>query len=360
MKSKVFLSVLIAILAGMGSTSTVRAETFAPAIHGLVLFELENDWVADSDDDDAEVNTLYTTISPYLNFALTEHLAVEASLVFEPVQDTDPGDDTEFENEGLYAEELKVSWTTDNYSLFAGKYDPTFGAAWDITPGVFGTTFAEDYQLLEKIGVGGSYTIGDDNVGEHTITANTFFADTTFLSDSWITKRGELDKDDGGVSNTEDLSSYSITLDSENPFGLDGLTTNLGYRSQAEGDADVGTDREDGYVVGANYTFALTPEIEANVIGEWAGIRNTDGSDDETDYYTAGLGLALGGWNVATSYTARNTESTTADTDDNMFQVSGGYGFENGLTLDVGYLYTEESNVDSNTLGALMTYSYEF
>jgi predicted porin len=166
---------------------------------------------------------------------------------------------------------------------------------------------------------------------------------------------------DGGITNTESLSSYSITLDSENPFGLSGLNTNAGYRSQAEGDADVGLDRETGYVAGADYTFPLTEEIEANVLGEWAGIRNLDGTDDDTDYFTAGLGLTLGGWNAATSYTARNTEvEGGTDTDDSMVQFSVGYEFQNGLTFDVGYLHAEESDVETDTLGGLLTYSFEF
>ncbi len=344
----------------LGAACPAKAEEFRPQLHGLVTFELEDDWAVDSDNSDSEVNSLYTTISPYLIFSLTEHLALETALVFETVRDPDAGEDNYFENEGLYTEEIKLSYEGDNYSVFAGKFDPSFGSAWDLTPGVYGTEFAEDYQLLERIGAGGSYTLGEDETGEYTVTANAFFADTTLFSDSLFESRGDVDKDDGGLSNTEGFSSYSVTLDGENAAGIEGFNANLGYRSQAEGDADTGLDTEHGYVAGANYTFALSEAVEANVIGEWAGLRNLDGTDDEADYYTAGIGIAVGNWNAATSWTGRNIDSTADDTNDDLYQASVGYTFSNGMTFDVGYKHTDVSDIDTDTLGGLLTYTYEF
>lgn len=141
-----------------------------------------------------------------------------------------------------------------------------------------------------------------------------------------------------------------------------GLNTHLGYRDQSEGDADTGLSNETGYVAGANYTFPLSENIEANVLAEWAGIRNSAGSADDVNYLTTGLALSLyENWNVAMSYTNRDTNvAGGADVDDYMAQFSAGYTFENGISFDVGYKKSDESGVDSDILGAIASYTFEF
>ena len=338
------------------------AGEFSPRLNGLVLVEVQNDWAHHSDDPDAEVNTLFTTIEPYLILSFNDRLALEAGFVLEPVQDPDTGDDTEFENEGLYVQELKFTYTGDNFGLFAGKYNPTFGMAWDLAPGIYGADFAEDYELTERIGFGGSYMFGSEQAGEYTLTGNAFFADTSILSEATITKRGRTHESDGGVSNTEDLSSFSVTLDSEELAGIEGLNANAGYYNQSEGDADVGLDNETGYAVGANYTFPLSDNVEASVLGEWAGIRNSAGGSDDVNYLTTSLSLTVNDhWNFSASYTNRQTDVFGgSDVNDHLYQVSAGYMFDNGLSVDVGYRGSEESNVDTQMMGALVSYTYEF
>lgn len=121
-------------------------------------------------------------------------------------------------------------------------------------------------------------------------------------------------------------------------------------------------DDEHAFAIGANYTFDLTDDIETMVIGEWATIRNFEGDNVDATYYTAGIGFGLyENWNLGMSYTRRDKDvQGGSDIDDDLFQVSGGYAFENGITFDVGYMYKEEDNEKSNTLGALVGYSFEF
>lgn len=344
-----------------GCTPSAFADNFSPQLNGIISFEIQNDWTYESDDPDLEVNSLYTTIEPYFILSLNDHLAFEAALVFEPVQDPDAGEDSEFDNEGLYAQELKFTYTGERLGLFIGKYNPTFGTAWDLAPGIYGSDFAEDYELTERLGFGGSYVFEALDVGTHTITANSFFTDTSILSDSTITRRGRTDKNDGGPGNTEDLSSLSVTLDSENPVGIEGLNTHLGLLHQAEGDADEGSGDQNGVVLGANYTMELSDTYELTGLAEWASISNTEGNDD-TRYLTTSLVLNIDdNWNVAASYTGRTTNiEDEGDMDDNLFQLSAGYAFENGFTVDAGYRWAEEDNVESNGVGALIAYSYEF
>lgn len=340
---------------------SAQAIDFAPQLNGVVSFEIQNDWTFDADDSDAEINALYGTIEPYFILSFNDRIALEASLVFETVRDADPGENWEFGNEGLYAEELKLSYTGNNFTVYGGKFNPAFGSAWDMAPGLYGDELI-DYELKERLGFGGNYTLDTENAGYHTLTATTFFLDTSFLSESEVTHRGRADKSDGGMSNTEDLSSYSITLDSEWVGHVDGLNTHIGYYKQKAGDADTGLDDEHAFAIGANYTFDLTDDIETMVIGEWATIRNFEGDNVDATYYTAGIGFGLyENWNLGMSYTRRDKDVQGGpDVDDDMFQISGGYAFENGITFDVGYMYKEDDNDESNTLGALVGYSFEF
>ena len=352
----------VGVLSVFGLSLEAYAQNFSPDISGSVLFEVQNDWAFDSDDKDADVNTLTTTIEPYIVLSLTDKLALETQFTAEQVQDTDPNDDTIFENEGVYVEQLMLSYTADNYSIFGGKFGATFGTAWDLAPGIYGVDFAEDYELAEKIGFGASYSFSPEGTGNHIITGNSFFADTTFLSDSTITKRGDTDKSDGGVSNTEDFSSFSLSLDSENIFGVENLNTHIAYRNQSEGDADTGLDNESGYAIGANYSFPVSDDVEAVALAEWVGIRDAEGGNDDLDYLTASLGLVIyDNWNVASSYTARGRDvAGGADIDDYIYQLSSGYEFDNGITFDIGYSNIEESNINTDIIGALVSYTYEF
>ena len=82
--------------------------------------------------------------------------------MFEPVQDPDPGDDRFLEDHGLYAEELFVNYETGHFAGYAGKFNPSFGTAWDLAPGIFGTDLAEDYEITERIGLGGALKFGGE------------------------------------------------------------------------------------------------------------------------------------------------------------------------------------------------------
>lgn len=363
MKASCFLTAvsMLAVICVLGQSA--YAEDAEKRFSGDVSFEVQNDFVTESDDDDAEVNTLTTTIEPSIKVALTERLAIEAGLVLEQVQDPDAGDDTYFDNHGVYVEQLKLSYSGENWSVFAGKYNAVFGTAWDVTPGVYGVDFAEDYEMTEKLGLGGS--IGHDFgvLGTQTLSAGLFFADTSFLSNSSITKRDDLDLNDGGVANTEDFASFTASLDGADFAGLKGLNTHLSLRSQSEGHVDTDTVRENGYAAGINYTRPLSERVEMFVMGEWAGLRDEGGtSGKDVDYLNLGGSLVFDShWNLGASFTSRDTKETgLAELDDEMYQISAGYAFDNGFGIDVGYKSSEESDVDTQTAGVLLSYGYEF
>ena len=64
-------------------------------------------------------------------------------------------------------------------------------------------------------------------------------------------------------------------------------------------------------------------------------------------------------YNFAAAWTKRHTFKV-ADDRDYQFQISAGYRFDFGLSVDVGWKITDEANVEMQTVGMLASYLFEF
>jgi hypothetical protein len=321
-----------------------------------------------------------------LELQLTRAFSIESTIKLEQVRDR--GGDQLFEDQGAFVEQLFAVYRHEGLDLYAGKINPRFGIAWHFAPGVYGREFAEDYELAERIGLGGAYTLDRPELGEHRLSVSTFFLDTSALSSSAITRPSFDDpatlrpkrfrKSQGGPSNTESLSSYAIALEGVAMPFLPGLTYHLGYSNQEQGED--GVDREHGFVAAATYRVDLRKDIAFYPLVEWARFRNFGGNPAITDedtgeirnpnldgtYLTASGQLVYqpegnGVWNAAVSYTRRQLEEDGADLPrDHLFQVSGGYRFPFGLGIDIGWAHAREDGETSKSVGAMITYNYEF
>lgn len=347
---------------GVSAGGVAYAKKSYPYFTGEAVFELQTEEGYDSDDKDNERNNTFwrTEVSPKLSF--NRHVFMDGLLVMEPVQESDPGDNNFLDNEGVYIQELKLNYNKGPYAFFVGKFNPGFGIAWDYGRGIWSEEFAEDYQIIEKLGVGGSYTLKTEKAGEHKLTASTFFTDTTGLSESVITGRGNVDKDDGGAANTEDFSSFVISLEGDGVAGVKNLYYQLAFRHLAQGDADAEGDDEQGVAATLGYVFPVVDNVEMDALLEYANIHHFDAGMEDREYLSGSLVTRFfENWNVTVGYTKRNVEPEgEVDINDHLLQATGGYDFGNGLTLDAGWLGTEESDVDTNIIGALARYTVGF
>ena len=269
-------AVLSLAFAGSGAAEST------PRIEGAVAIEIQNDWNHGSENRDNEHNQLFTKIEPEATLHLMPGVSLFAHAVIEPVQNLGAKENRAFEDEGVFIEDLFVRYETGSFAFQGGKFTPGFGLTWEIAPSIYGTDFAEaGYEFAERIGILGSATLdGGKKYGAHTLSAHTFFLDTTPLSESVVTGRGTTDKVDGGVSNTEDFSSYAITLDGENVAAMDGLVYRLAYIRQAAGNGD--TSDETGFAVGVTHTidlgdgFSISPLIEYVSFDDAEGVSGQD------------------------------------------------------------------------------------
>lgn len=344
---------------GLAGAGTAFANDLYPKFSLEVPVEIQSDTTFDSDDEDAEITDTFATIEPTAVFSFNELFSVQLGLIFEPVDggaDPEPGDDIFFENHGLYVDTLFAQVANERLFALAGKYAPTFGIAWDISPGVFGTDFAEDYEFAEQIGVAAGVTFGGEAVGDHTLTLNSFFADTSGLSGSVFEDRPQLDEDDGGPANTEDLCSFSATLIGESVPFLGGLGYALSAQS-LENETSGGEDQT-GFAIALFGGFDLTESLSVEPVVEYATLDGFGGDDVDAEYITAGLAFLMGSWNLSLAYTDRTLdEAGGSEFDDTLLAVSAGYEFANGLTFDLGLKQEDAEDVESSVFGALLTYT---
>ena len=352
------LTVGLSLLFGVHGAGADDEKT-TPRVSGEILVEIQNDWTYDSDDRDAELNDLFTTTEPVLIGHIIPGLSLLIHGVLEPVEDPEPRDDRAFADHGFFIEDLYLQYENDLFSFKTGKFTPDFGLAWDVAPGVYGTDFAEDtYEFSERIGIGANLTVRDDRFGEHILSASTFFLDTSIFAHSLLDGRDEVNRSDGGVSNTEDFSSFAIAVHGHFA-ALPEFHYHVGAIHQEEGRGDE-TD-EDGFAIAGVYT-AQVRELEIVPFVEYVYFDDADGVAGATrDLLTTSLALYWRGWNLALSRTGRDTNlPDDAEIDDELFQASVGYEFDFGLTVDAGWRIAEEEDIDSEILGCLATYTLTF
>lgn len=357
---KNFLAFVSCVGLSLAFPDVGAAENF-PRLEGQAPIEIQNDWNHDSEDRDNEHNQLFTKMEPEATLHLVPGLSLFAHTVIEPVRDPGPRENRAFEDEGAFVEDLFLRYETNRFAFQGGKFTPKFGLTWDIAPGIYGTDFAEaGYEFSERIGVLGSANFADVKLGSHTLSAHTFFLDTSVLSQSVGRGRGTTDKVDGGVSNTEDFTSYAFTLEGENVFAIDGLGYHLAYIRQAPGNRDQSDEK--GFAVAATHNIDLGDDFSLSPLFEYVHFDDADGvGEQDRDFLVLAGRLNWNSWNLSVAYTGRDTKATgSEEIDDFQFQTSVGYQFAFGLEFNVGWHIDNENGLETRRIGALLAYTVPF
>jgi len=301
---------------------------------------------------------IFTTIEAGFSLSLSDRLSLDSVALVEIFDDPPAGESSVFDDHGLFAEELVLTYEGDSWSAFAGKFNTAFGTAWDLGPGIWGVDFPEDYEVAEKIGVGGTATFGGDT-GAHTLYGSLYRADRSILSESLLDNRGRVRLADGGATNTKDFDSFTLSLTGEDVMDTEGFGYHVAYRSHAHGDADLIAVRENAF---AASIFGILPvdgmEIEA--LAEAVHINNAEGTLDDLTYVTLGATTSFAeSWNAALSVTFRTTDlAGGGKVTDHRFQATTGFEFQPGATFDFGYRYSREDGQNDHVIGFLMAYEF--
>jgi len=348
----------VCVMALLSTASAHAQQQNYPSISGAIPIEIQNDWTYRSDDRSNHNNDLFAKIEPEITVHLSPHWSIFAHAVLEPVTAAEKFENRVFEDHGLFAEDLALQFDNGTYGVRAGKLNVGFGIAWDKAPGVYGSDFAEaGYETSERIGIIGSFATKSASLGMHKLSAGSFFQDTTTFSQSTFRGRGDTRKRDGGVSNTESFESFIVALDGGDIAGLGKLGYHAAYMHQAKGAGDV--ENEDSFAVALFTTMDLGQGIAFSPLLEYVHQENAGGASDERDFLTLAGKADWNGFNLAIAWTGRDNNNTTGD-DDFQAQLSAGYAFEIGLSVDIGWKVAEEAGIKTSTLGALAAYKIGF
>jgi hypothetical protein len=303
----------------------------------------------DSDVDDTD--TVAAKIDYEPSFRIAGRLTVQGKITIEGVEDTDG--DTAFEGMGAYAETLSLQYAGDAFTLYAGKFNPGFGLAADVAPGLYGDDMPKTYETTERVGLGGDVNLmalHGGLSGEHVLTVAAFTMDRSLLSRSIIVERDRTQLADGGAGNTEGLDSHLVSLDGqfENGFGY-----SLGYRTLATdmaGEAD-----ERGVVAGISYAAAVAG-FDTEWAGEAASFDNDAAVPDATRTAITLTGaLRRGDWFGGLILSGSDTNGAG---DVRLAELSIGRDFEGGLTLDGAVQSIREDSEDAWLFGLRLTWGF--
>jgi len=346
-----------------------------PYIDGSTLFEIQPDRVMSTNSSGVKSNNAYIYVQPNFSLNFNRNWSIKTEWRYQPndILQTRNSQDPERYREllhndrevslgdnGMLIEQLKLNFENEDMIFQFGKYDPGFGTGYVKTNriGIFSSQFNEDYNLREKLGASISALLEDSR-----ITFNSFFNDTTGLSESAINDRGRADRKTGVSGATGTLSSYSISLDGENLWNEEDWKYNIAYRSLAV-DNIGGRQREVGYVLGTSYDYelgintTLVPYLEIAKFSDFSGEEGR-----KATFITAALSLRYSSWNLGISHLSKDIQRSAVNgvsADDKLFQIYVGYKFSNTLSLDFTRASVEEYGKKGSVAGLLMSYKYEF
>lgn len=344
-----------------------------PTVSGDFLTQFKADRVLTTQKSGVSPNNAYVYIESNANLNFNKNWSIKTNWRLQPNKTLTTRDSNNPEryrtflsdtrgfdpqDSGLIAEEIKLDFKNDDMEFYLGKFDPTFGTAYNKKKriGVFTAEFAEDYNLREKLGSGIAA-----NLENSKITFNTFFNDTTGLSNSAVDHRGRANRSNGISGNTGTLSSYSVAIDGDTLFGIEDLYYNAGYRSL--GVDNIATKkRETAYVVGAEYLYRIGYKTSIIPFFEGVKINNFGGFENRNAVYTTAAVIGkYSAWTASVSSLTRNIQNNPAGTaNQRQLQLSIGYKFTDNISLDVSRSKLRENGYSGALVGAVLTYFYKF
>ncbi|MCW5772700.1 MAG: hypothetical protein KIT16_13740 [Rhodospirillaceae bacterium] len=295
-----------------------------------------------------------------------------------------------FQDEGLFVEKLYAQYDfapVVPVALYGGKFTPNFGRGFDLAPGIYGDEISKDYEMTERVGFGIAVGLPVD-FGKHTVRAEVFMADTSFLSTSLITRPSADDPLSlrvgrnrlryGGPSNTGQLTSTVISLSGEKMPGLGDLKYWAAFSYQSPGqphDAVPGDPLlrvETGAAFGLTWEeLPITDRLSVTPFVEYIRYWHAGGSFADANYLTAALEFKYYAWKLSTVYMWRAFEggdepngrthiATASLTYDLSNLKIGDFRFKN-FEVSVAYKAArEEDQVWRHTLGTQLVYLLKF
>ncbi len=364
---------LLVFISFVGFIDSAFSASQYPNVTGSVLLQVEADRVLSSTTQGVSPNNTYFYSEPKMSINLNRNWSVKTEWRLQQnnvlttrdqerperyrtffSQDRGVG----FSQSALLIEQLKANYQNEDMEFSIGKFDPTFGTAHNKGKriGVFTSQFTEDYNLREKIGASLTALLESSK-----FTINSFVNDTTALSKSALNNRGKATSSKSIAGNGGIFSSYSMSLEGHDPFGIKNWNYNIGYRNLGVGNMPQ-TARESAYVLGSEYLFKAGDSTYLIPFVEIVKIKNFTGTSGRNATYTTVAGIVrYSSWTASISQLKRDiTTVNGVGSNGRHMQVSAGYKFTDNFTIDVSRSSVREDGNKGSLFGVMMSYMYKF
>jgi len=287
-------------------------------IHGGI--KMHFDTIAEAHEKNEEVDESYTHSHIEMGYNLNKNFSLLTDIKIEGESGghshgeatvSKLPEDKFFDDHKLFIDKLILSYSTDvGITLYGGKFAPSVGLDYHAFPGIWGYQKIEEYAIVERLGYGIALKQNFEDLGTHKLNVSTFFKDNTSLSNSVITDRGKTKKSDGGVSNTQDFSSYAISIEGKDFFSLsnnfvDGLSYKVGHAKQSKAVKNLGSNSANSSAINDNVNLThdekrssislvhksiIAPNLSMRILTEFMKIEHFTGEEShDRDYITTGL-----------------------------------------------------------------------
>ena len=271
-----------------------------------------------------------------------------------------------FQDQVLYVQRLFGIVHLRPVDIYAGKIHPQFGIGWYATPGLYGTDYDSDYELVDKIGGGIRWDIRA--FGRHRLTAEAFRGDTSFLAGSLIpgtVHPGLLNLQDGGVGYTDGFENFAIALNGQQMPGLPGLSYQIGWSRQKASPRDVRD--ETSWSIAALWPVGIFGGLTLEPMAEFVAVTGQGGADRDVNYLTLAATFRKGPWALALHTTQRYVSDFDAHDfrTDSLLGVAAAYELGDlkrhlpwldGFTAIIGVRQSTTFGLTGQTIGAQLKY----
>ena len=386
MKKNIYIKIIFIMVISMISNLAIAANDDHDHDHGThdsdgqfyghLDLRVHYDIITEAEEDDEKFNEAYSHSHLELGARIDEKISINTNIKLEGEAfghshggggAAADGDDRIFEEHPLLVEKLTLNYKGENFSAYVGKFNPIVGVGYHSVPGIYGYSLIEEYAIRERVGLGSSVDFYADYYGTHSLDFSTFYADTSFLSDSRIHQRGQTQKSDGGVANTGDLSSFAVSLGGSNFYSLnnnniiEGLSYRVGYALQEKGVTN--EEDEERYTTSLGYRYQISNDLSSKLIAEYMDIEHLGGeAGHDRSFYTTALKLDFKEWHLGTSYTHIRNDAEEEDEGHNghVYQISAGLMLNDMVGVDIGYKYSDRETEVKERIGVMISYDYGF
>jgi hypothetical protein len=346
-----------------GPADRARFLTGEAHIEGAIQFNR----VWPDDEDIQPFSTVFGEAEIRSNVNFGQYFSVSSLLRF--TRGAEQTTDSAFADQVLYVQRLFGIIHLQPVHIYAGKIHPRFGIGWYATPGLYGTDYDSDYELIEKIGGGIRWDIRA--FGRHRLTAEVFHTDTSFLAGSLIpgtVRAGLLNLQDGGAGNTGTFESFAIALSGQQMPGLAGLSYQVGWARQKASPYDVRD--ENSWSIAALWRFGILGDLTLEPMAEFVSVTGQGGADRDASYLTLAATLRKGAWALALHTTqrfVRDYEDKDFRTDSlagiaaayDLGALKGSLPWLDGFTAIVGFRQSTTFGITGQTVGAQLKYTLD-